>query len=224
MNVLVVLRMEELLLPLFPLDLVLLPEEPLPLHIFEERYKQMIGDCLLAKAEETGQQEFGIVFAKGEHIQPVGCAARIVNVTRKYADGRMDIFTVGTRRFEILVTHQEDETSPYLRAAVTYFEDDEGRDTPAEPDAVNAIELFRTIMQKLHKSSEMPIHIPTPYRYLSFRIAAALPLDLDFKQELLSLRDEPERLHQVTDAVEVLIPQIDLVQKTRNKAGGNGHG
>lgn len=215
--------MEELLLPLFPLDMVLLPEEPLPLHIFEERYKRMIGDCLQAKVEETGQQEFGLVFARGEDIQPVGCAARIVNVTRKYTDGRLDIFTVGTQRFEILVTHQEDEKTPYLRAAVTYFEDDEGRDTPAEPDALNAIELFRTIMQKLHKSSEMPVHIPKPYRYLSFRIAAALPLDLDFKQELLSLRDEPERLHQVTDAIEVLIPQIDMVQKTRNKAGGNGN-
>lgn len=215
--------MEDLLLPLFPLDLVLLPEEPLPLHIFEERYKRMIGDCLKAKAEETGQQEFGVVFAKGEEMQPVGCGARIVNVTRKYADGRLDIFTVGTRRFEILVTNQEDETTPYPRAAVTYFEDDEGHNTPAEPDAENAIELFRKIMQKLHKAAEMPIHFPKPYRYLSFRIAAALPLDLDFKQELLSVRDESERLRQVADAIEVLIPQIEMVEKTRSKAGGNGN-
>lgn len=215
--------MEDLLLPLFPLDLVLLPEEPLPLHIFEERYKRMIGDCLKAKAEAPQPKEFGVVFAKGEEMQPVGCAARIVNVTRKYADGRMDIFTVGTQRFEILVTHQEDETTPYLRAAVTYFEDDEGHDTPAEPAAANAIALFRKIMQKLHKSAEMPIHLPKPYRYLSFRIAAALPLDFDFKQELLSIRNEAERLHQITDAIEVLIPQIEMVQKTRNKAGGNGN-
>ncbi|HLY61981.1 MAG TPA: LON peptidase substrate-binding domain-containing protein [Terriglobia bacterium] len=215
--------MEELLLPLFPLDMVLVPEEPLPLHIFEERYKRMIGDCLKAKAEESGQQEFGIVFAKGEEMQPVGCGARIVNVTRKYVDGRLDIFTVGTRRFEILVTHQEDETTPYPRAAVTFFDDDEGHDTPAEPDAGHAIDLFRQIMQKLHKAAEMPIHLPKPYRYLSFRIAAALPLDLDFKQELLSVRDESDRLHQVTDAIEALIPQIDMVQKTRNKAGGNGN-
>src|SRR5690242_2999209 len=100
-------QMEELLLPLFPLNMVLLPEEPLPLHIFEKRYKKLIGDCLLAKAQGTGQQEFGVVFARDADIQPVGCAARIVNVTRKYADGRMDIFTVGTQRFEILVTNQE---------------------------------------------------------------------------------------------------------------------
>lgn len=216
--------MDEFLLPLFPLGLVLLPEEPLPLHIFEERYQKMIGDCLKAKTEQAGQPEFGIVFAKGEEIHPVGCAARIVNVTRKYTDGRMDIFTVGTRRFEILVTNQqEDETTPYLRAAVAFFDDDEGQDTPAEPDAARAIELFRGIMQKLHKSSDMPIHIPKPYRFLSFRIAAALPLDLDFKQEILSVRNEAERLHQVTDAIEILIPQIEMVLKTRNQAGGNGN-
>jgi hypothetical protein len=69
----------------------------------------------------------------------------------------------------------------------------------------------------------MPIHLPKPYRYLSFRIAAALPLDLDFKQELLTIRNEPERLQQVSDAIEVLIPQIEMVQKTRSKAGGNGN-
>jgi Lon protease-like protein len=215
--------MDDLLLPLIPLELVLLPEEPLPLHIFEERYKKMIGDCLLAKAEEAGQQEFGLISAKGGEIQPVGCAARIVNLTRKYIDGRMDIFTVGTRRFEILVMHQEDDTTPYLRAAVTYFEDEEGRDTPPEPEAANAIELFGAIMQKLHKSADIPIHIPKPYRYLSFRIAASLPLDLDFKQEMLSIRNEAERLRQVVDSIEVLIPQIDRVRKTRDKAGGNGN-
>jgi len=214
--------MEDLLLPLFPLEIVVLPEEPLPLHIFEERYKQMINDCLRAKTEDFGQQEFGVVLAMKEEMETVGCTARIINVTRKYADGRMDIFTVGGRRFEVLVSNPNDTTTPYLRAGVEYF-DDEGRDTPDQADAESAIELFRKIMQKLHKSADMPIHLPKPYRYLSFRIAAALPLDLDFKQTLLSVRNEPERLSQVCDAIEVLIPQIEMVQKIRNKAGGNGN-
>jgi Lon protease-like protein len=90
--------MEQSLLPLFPLEVVLLPEEPLPLHIFEERYKEMIGECLKAKASGGGQQEFGVVLAKGQEIYDVGCTARIVNLTRQYADGRMDILTVGKRR------------------------------------------------------------------------------------------------------------------------------
>ena len=215
--------MEDLLLPLFPLEVVLLPEEPLPLHIFEDRYKRMINDCLNARAEEKGQQEFGLILVKRQEIQAVGCSARIINVTRKYVDGRMDIFTVGTRRFEVLVTNPEDDNFPYLRAGVTYFDDDAGCDTPAGPEAENAIELFRNIMQKLHKDSDMPIHLPKPYRNLSFRIAAALPLDLNFKQSLLSVRNEAERLLQVTQAIELLIPQIEGVQKTRTKAGGNGN-
>lgn len=156
-------------------------------------------------------------------MQTVGCCARIINVTRKYDDGRMDIFTVGARRFEILVTNSNDATTQYLRAGVERFDDIPGCDTPADDEAARAIELFRSIMQKMHKSADIPIHIPKPYRYLSFRIAAALPLDLDFKQELLSIRNEAERLGQVTGAIETLIPQIDMVQKIRAKAGGNGH-
>ena len=215
--------MEDLLLPLFPLEVALLPEEPLPLHIFEDRYKRMINDCLKAQAKEKGQEEFGVIFVKDQEIKAVGCSARIINVTRKYSDGRMDIFTVGTRRFEVLATHAEDGTTPYMRASVAFFEDDPGCDTPAEPDAVHAIELFRKIVQKLHKTADMPIHLPKPYRCLSFRIAAALPFDLDFKQELLAVRNETERLGQVTDVIEVLFPQIEMVQKTQSKAGGNGN-
>jgi len=209
--------MEELLLPLFPLEIVLLPEEPLPLHIFEERYRQMIGECLEAKSAGTGQQEFGVVLGKDQEICRVGCTARIINLTRKYADGRMDIFTVGNRRFEILFTNAE---KPYLRGGVEYFDDD--RDTPGDEEAERAIERFRMAMHRIHESSDMPIHLPRPYRHLSFRITAPLPLDLDFKQQLLSRRSESERLEEVTRAMDRLIDQVDLVRKAQTKAGGNG--
>jgi Lon protease-like protein len=209
--------MEELLLPLFPLEIVLLPEEPLPLHIFEERYKQMIGECLEAKDSGTGQQEFGVVLGKDKEICRVGCTARIINVTRKYPDGRLDIFTVGSRRFEILFTNSD---RPYLRGGVEYFDDES--DSPADDEAEQAIKLFRLAMQRIHKSSEMPIHFPKPYRRLSFRMAAPLPLDLDFKQQLLSRRIESERLQEVTQVMERLIARVDLLRKAQAKAGGNG--
>ncbi len=212
--------MPEVLLPLFPLEVVLLPEEPLPLHIFEERYKQMIGECLEAKSMGSGQQEFGVVLAKDQEMRTMGCSARIVNLTRKYADGRMDILTVGKRRFDVAST---DEERPYLRGAVEFFDDDPGADTPSDSAAQAAINLFRDAMQRLHKSTNMPIHLPRPYRYLSFRIAAPLPLDLDFKQQLLSIRNESERLEQVRRVIVLLINQLDLVQKAQSKAGGNGN-
>jgi Lon protease-like protein len=211
--------MEEILLPLFPLEVVLLPEEPLPLHIFEERYREMIGECLQAKTSGSSRQDFGVVLANDEEISNVGCTAHIVNVTRKYDDGRLDILTKGKRRFEILLTNEE---KSYLRASVEFF-DDEGPDAPGETDAENAIGLFRESMRRLHQASEMPVHLPRPYRYLSFRLAASLPLPLDFKQRLLSLRNEPERLRQVVHAMEQLVHQFDLLQKARNKAGGNGN-
>jgi len=211
--------MEEILLPLFPLELVLLPEEPLPLHIFEERYREMIGECLRAKTSGLGRQDFGVVLAKGQEISNVGCTAQIVNVTRKYDDGRMDILTVGKRRFEILLTNEE---KSYLCASVDFF-DDEGPDTPGESEAESAIEVFRGIMQKLRQASAMPVHLPRPYRYLSFRLAASLPLALEFKQRLLSLRNEPERLRQVVRAMEQLKRQVEVVKGAQNKAGGNGN-
>jgi Lon protease-like protein len=211
--------MEEKLLPLFPLEMVLLPEEPLPLHIFEDRYKIMIGECLEAKATGKGQQEFGIVLLNGQAVSAVGCTARILNVTRRYEDGQLDILAVGKRRFEILLTNEE---KPYLQAAVEYFED-EGPDTPGNETAESAIERFRAAMRRLRHAAEMPIHLPRPYRFLSFRIAAALPLDLQFKQQLLSLRSEPERLALVLRALEILLNQLDHVQESQRKAGGNGH-
>jgi ATP-dependent Lon protease len=208
------------LLPLFPLEVVLLPEELLPLHIFEERYKQMIGECLSAKSAGVAQQEFGVVFLKEQETESVGCSARIVNVTRKYSDGRMDILTVGVRRFEIALVN-EDRT--YLRGEVEYFDDDVGTDTAGDPEAEQAIGLFREAMQRLHQSKEMPIHLPRPYRYLSFRLAAPLPFEPEFKQQLLLIRNEPERLRQVTGAIEELLVQFDLLQRAKEKAGGNGN-
>jgi ATP-dependent Lon protease len=179
----------------------------------------MIRECLRAKSTGTGQQEFGVILGKEQEMQTVGCTARIINVTRKYPDGRMDIFTVGTRRFEVLYTNEE---KAYLRGGVDFFDDDADADIPDEAEAQRAIELFRQAVQRIHKSSEVPIHLPRPYRHLSFRIAAPLPLELDFKQQILSLRNEPERLRQVMRAIDHLITQVDFVQKARSKAGGNG--
>jgi Lon protease-like protein len=212
--------LDDLLLPLFPLELVLLPEQLLPLHIFEERYKDMIGDCLEAPERAGGQHEFGIVLAKEEEINAVGCSARIVKVVRKYEDGRLDILTRGARRFEIYLTNEE---KPYLRGGVEFFDDDEGADVPSEADAGQAFELFAQIRHLLSSPPEVVPDLPRPHRHLSFRMAAPLPLDPDFKQRLLSLRNETERLRQVIHALQQLIPYLTALSRARQKAGGNGH-
>jgi ATP-dependent Lon protease len=212
--------MDEFLLPLFPLNVVLLPQELLPLHIFEERYQKMIGECLKAKQSGAANQEFGVLQVEDDQLHTVGCTARIVNVTRRYDDGRLDILTVGARRFELLLTNEEEA---YLRGAIEYFDDDPGADTAGEAESVRAIELFRAALQALRHAREIPIHLPPPYRHLSFRIAGALPLDLDFKQKLLACRNEPERLARVTQLTEKLIAHMAQVDQVQRKAGGNGH-
>ena len=116
-------HMQEELLPLFPLQVVLFPRTPLPLHIFEERYKQMIADV------QRGHTEFGVVLAGEKGIVNTGCTATVEKVLKEYPDGRMDLITVGRRRFEIILLNDE---KPYLRGAVEYF-DDEAAD-PIQPE------------------------------------------------------------------------------------------
>jgi Lon protease-like protein len=150
----------------------------------------------------------------------VGCTARVVNVTSTYPDGRLDILTVGVRRFEVLFTNEE---KSYLQGGVDFFDDDPGADTAGDTESQRAIGLFRTALQHLRKSKDIPVHLPPPYRHLSFRMAGSLPLDPAFKQELLSLRNESQRLERVTHLMEQLIAHVARVEVTQRKAGGNGH-
>src|SRR6202022_3746365 len=119
------------LLPLFPLDVVLFPGTPLPLHIFEPRYKEMISECLDRKIS------FGVVRAKEEGSAEIGCTAEIITVTRKYPDGRMDIVTEGRERFEVMQVNQE---RSFLQAEVLYLQD--------APDRATAEEVAQAV--KLH--------------------------------------------------------------------------
>lgn len=204
--------MPEELLPLFPLDVVLLPGAPLPLHVFEERYKLMIGECLKER------REFGVVRAQESHLETVGCTAEIVNVVKRYPDGRMDILTVGVRAFEILAVNQE---MPYLRAEWAPLEDeDEGK--PERENAQRALILFQQALELLAPRTSHESELGADSLFLSFRLAAYLPLEDDAKQRLLALHSEADRLQQLTDYLGKLLPQLERARKLRRKVGGNG--
>jgi Lon protease-like protein len=111
------------LLPLFPLDVVLLPGTPLPLHIFEPRYREMVSECL------SQEKRFGVVRAKDEGVAEIGCTAEILTVTKKYPDGRMDIVTEGRERFEVMQVNQD---RSFLQAEVLYLRDEPGKATADE--------------------------------------------------------------------------------------------
>ena len=198
------------LLPLFPLDVVLLPGAPLPLHVFEPRYKEMIGECLERK------QPFGVLRAKDGEVAEIGCTAEILNLVKKYDDGRMDIITQGRQRFEVMQIHPE---RSFLQAEVFYLRDDPG--TPTREEASRALELHGEIMKLAGSEPESVVDVNE--QELSFHLAGSLPLDLDFKQTLLGMKSEPERLHAVISFFENILPNVRRTLHVRRKAGGNGH-
>ncbi len=197
------------LLPLFPLEVVLLPGIPLPLHIFEPRYKEMIGECLANDAP------FGVVRALDEGIAEVGCTAEIITVTKEYPDGRMDLIAEGRKRFEVLELNQE---RSFLRAEVLLVPDEPN--AAAQEEKVRAIQLHLEILSLAGAVQDLSA---ADQNQLSFYLAGSLPLDLDFKQKLLAMRSEGERIQAVAGYLEGILPKLRRVAQTREKAGGNGH-
>jgi len=198
------------LLPLFPLDLVLLPGVPLPLHIFEPRYKEMINECLDQKTV------FGMIRSKEEKLVTIGCTAEIINVLKKYPDGRIDILAEGKRRFEVLQVNQD---RAFLQADVFYLEDEPG---PAAADDIKkAIALHQEIMQLAGAQPEDVEE--SEAAQLAYRLAGSLPFDPDFQQALLEMNSEADRTRSLVSFFEQLLPALHRNATAKKKAGGNGH-
>ncbi|MGA7219723.1 MAG: LON peptidase substrate-binding domain-containing protein [Candidatus Sulfotelmatobacter sp.] len=197
------------LIPLFPLDVVLFPGTPLPLHIFEPRYKEMIGECLAQHVE------FGVIRALEQGIAEVGCTAEIVTVVKEYEDGRLDLVAEGRRRFEVVRLNQE---RSFLQAEVFMIDDEPG--SAPGGDAARAIELHAELLAIAGARQDLSAADASAP---SFFLAGSVPLDLDLKQSLLGLRSEPERLSLLIQYFETIIPNLRRAANARQKAGGNGH-
>lgn len=197
------------LLALFPLDVVLFPDAPLPLHIFEPRYKEMIRELL------ESREQFGVVRTTESGIEQVGCTAEIVAVAKQYEDGRMDIVTEGRKRFEIM---QVDMGKTYLRAEVLYIVDEPER--PPEEDVAHLLEMQKEMLELMGATPELP---DADDQQLTLTIAAAMPFDLEMKQKLLASRSEPQRMTALIEYYEKVLPGLRRAVKAKRKAGGNGH-
>jgi Lon protease-like protein len=201
--------MQAKLLPLFPLHVVVFPRTQLPLHIFEERYKEMIGEAIRDKSE------FGIVLAKEDGMLNAGCTAVVDTILKSHPDGRMDILTRGIRRFEIVMLNQE---KPYLRGEVAYFDDDEAG--PGDS-------AVRTEALRLHESwmelEERTREVELGDAQLSFQLAQGIE-DLDFLHFLLRTRSEPLRLKKLTEFLSEYVPRQRQTAMMRRLAPLNGHG
>lgn len=198
------------LLPLFPLSLVLLPAMPLPLHIFEERYKEMMGDIVPAGAE------FGVVLAKGSGIVNIGCTARVERVLRRYPDGRLDLMALGQRRFQIASL---DENKSYLRAEVEFFNDEDASEVSPELRD-KAIAAYRRLMEI--ESSGATEEPKFDLIRISFLLAQLIS-DLDKRQTVLALRSEVERLEYLVRIVPEYLIQRERTALAKRVAPQNGH-
>ena len=192
-------------MPIFPLELVLLPGVPLPLHIFEPRYKEMIAECLEQK------KPFGVVRASSEGVADIGCTAEIMSVTKKYDDGRMDILTRGVERFEVI---EVNEDRSFLQAEISVVED-EDEDEPGKPPAEMVTQAVRLHAEIAKLAGAEPSGPDEHAGNLSFLLAGSLPLDLDFKQSLLSTLSEAKRLEAVVGYLDAILPGLRRASKAR---------
>ena len=202
--------MQANLLPLFPLQVVVFPRTQLPLHIFEERYKEMVGEAI------RDHSEFGIVLVKEEGILNAGCTVVVDKVLKSHPDGRMDILTRGIRRFEIVMLNQE---KPYLRGEVAYFDDDEPDPAPTDV-RTEALRLYRSWMELEEKS---PNEAVLSDAQLSFQLAQGIE-DLDFLHFLLRTRSETLRLKKVAEFLSEYVPRQRMTASMKKLAPLNGHG
>lgn len=196
------------LLPLFPLSLVLLPAMPLPLHIFEERYKEMMSDIVPAGVE------FGVVLAKEGGIVNIGCTARVERILRSYPDGRLDLIAVGQRRFQI---ESLDENKSYLRAEVEFFNDDDATEVPPELHE-KAVAAYRLLAENPADEEESGLDLVR----VSFQLAQLIT-DLDKRQTVLALRSEVKRLEYLIRVIPEYLAQRERATRARKLAPLNGH-
>lgn len=197
-------------LPLFPLDLVLYPNERLPLHVFEERYKDLSRYCL------DHDVPFGVIRSEDDSLADVGTTARIEEVVNRYDDGRLDIAVQGEERFRVLAVHEE---KSYKTADVSLLEDEDERlDLDLKERVITQhmklLELAgRTVRPDLYENVE----------YLSYVLAQNAALDAEQKQELLEQASENERIRYLIDHFESLIPRVEEKEDVNRRIRSNGH-
>ena len=212
-------------LPLFPLAVVLFPGVPLPLHIFEPRYRQMLEDI------QAGDNLFGLSYfdasASSREAPPVGssgCVARVTD-TQAFPDGRSNILTVGLIRYRI--EEYVERGVPYLIVRVSYFEDRDENIEALHERSREVAETFTRIARAVRIINDERTNLPniadTEPERLSFLVAAAMEVEPDVKQELLELRSTSERLRRLRDILARAVSGYEERARVHELAKGNGH-
>jgi Lon protease-like protein len=194
--------------PLFPLEIVALPHEYVPLHIFEDRYRTMIGECL------TQEREFGIVWATDEGLRPVGCSMEITEVLERMEDGRMNILTRGTRPFRLV---EESNDLPYPSGTVEFLQD-----KPEEADTRTLEAAHAAYAELVRQATDKELDESDLRAMTAYRMAATVDFGLEAKQGLLDLRSENARLRLVTRLFRAAMKRLEFIERAQERARSNG--
>jgi Lon protease-like protein len=194
--------------PLFPLGIVALPSEIVPLHVFEERFKTMIGECL------ERESEFGIVWMSDDGLRPVGCACEITEVLERMEDGRMNILTRGTRPFRIV---ERQENLAYPAGEVEFLRD---RDEEVDRELLaDAQESYASLVEQATDARPGAADLAPMGAY---DMAATVDFGLDAKQGLLDLRSENARLRLIVRLFRAAAKRLDFAERAQARARSNG--
>jgi Lon protease-like protein len=194
--------------PLFPLGLVALPSELIPLHIFEQRYKAMMNECL------RDEREFGILWLADDGLREIGCACEIAEVIERMDDGRMNLVARGTRPFRVL---ERQGHLAYPAGVVEFLDDREG-----ELDADVAAAAHEAYADLVRRATDRDPTAEELTELDAYAMAATVDFGLDAKQGLLDLRSENARLRLVTRLFRAAIKRLDFVDRAQERARSNG--
>ena len=194
---------------LFPLELVLLPSERVPLHIFEERYKELIGECM------ADEREFGLILENEDGLREVGTRTGVVELIDTFDDGRMNVLVEGRARFRVVALT---EGRTFRTAEVEAMEDDGDRPTDAEVE--HAVSVFRSLVAAAEAAEVDEPAADSPV--LSFELAARVDFGHELKQELLELRSERERVRRLTSLLARAREAVRFARTAEERAAGNG--
>lgn len=205
---------DEILIPIFPLDLIVLPGEPVPLHIFEPRYKQLLADCAPTEGQKQ-YQPFGIVYAQKTKLNEIGCTVVVDEILHKYPQGELDIMSFGSKRFRLLESHRD---KVYLTGLIEWIEDQaEPLETQQRQRVLQLYEQFLTLVDVEDHT------IDRKKEKLSFEIAYRIHPEKPYKLKLLQSLSESERLQILQDYLEESIPQIEQAKEFKRVVRSNGY-
>ncbi len=206
--------MDEIVLPLFPLNVVLFPGSALPLHIFEPRYRQLIRECL-----DKRWPEFGVSFLDKDKVSVVGCTAVVREVLQRYADGRCDIVVEGRQRYKI---HRVDDASaPYALGHLSFLDDEPGTvDRNLQEETIG---LYYTLLDAVYAGRPPSSTIGPNPSSVSFVIAQKAGMSLHQRQQLLETRSENHRLHLLHEYLKEELPKIQEAQEVQRIIHNDGY-